>query len=126
LYAAMQPPTVPDRGPRTHSVPTNFDPAVSQLLVKTSLTAQLKRTVRFRELLDARLLEAPGGLIVPIANYEEKIGQQVGLNVRTDRRVTKVSSAYHGELKWSAGKGTVSFTIPALGYGDVVRLDVAK
>jgi hypothetical protein len=40
--------------------------------------------------------------------------------------VVKAISAYHGEVpvKYEAGRATL--TLPALGYGDVVRLEVGK
>jgi hypothetical protein len=130
LYSALQPPTVPDRGSRTHSVPTEFNQAVTLLLGETLKQAGVKNPVEASDekgggLFDFRLLEAPGGLIVPIANYEVKLGQKVTVKVHTTKKVTKASSAYHGELKAKAGDGVVEVTLP-LGYGDVVRLDVAK
>src|SRR5262249_22036126 len=59
LYTAMQPPTVPDRGPQTHAVPTKFDPGVRKLLASILKGAEVRRTVDPNgSLLDARLLEA--------------------------------------------------------------------
>ncbi len=44
------------------------------------------------------------------------------LAVKIDAAVTKVVSAYHGELPAKREKDRLVFTIPALGYGDVLRL----
>jgi hypothetical protein len=128
LYTALQPPAVPDRGPQTHSVPTKFDPTVSRLLSGLRDEAGIKDSggVVADGLYDARLLEAPGGFVVPIANYNEKVGQKVTLSLRVPKKVVKATSAHHGELKLNAVGDRVEVTVPALGYGDVVRLDVGK
>lgn len=125
LYSALQPPEVPDRGPRAHSVPTEFDGGVRQFLGAVLGGASVERPISvFAQRLDVRLLEAPGGYVVPIANYEEKVGQRATLAVRIGKKVTKATSAYHGELEVRAFEDAYHVIIPALGYGDVVRLDV--
>jgi hypothetical protein len=47
----------------------------------------------------------------------------VTLRIRVDGEIKKVTSAYHGDLEAKSEKGVVVVTIPALGYGDVLRLE---
>ena len=58
-----------------------------------------------------------------IANYHDEVGQPVTLRLRCAGKIRKATSAYHGELTFKEDKGCVVLTLPALGYGDMVRLD---
>ncbi|HTV55011.1 MAG TPA: hypothetical protein VMI06_08840, partial [Terriglobia bacterium] len=127
LWSALQPPAVPDRGPGTHSIPTAFNTGARSLLQLVLRAAHVQPVIEATPvLMDARLLKAPGGYILPIANYQNKIGDKVTLRIRIGDKIAKVTSAYHGELPIEEKSGYVVLTIPALGYGDVLRLDVAK
>jgi hypothetical protein len=124
LWSALQPPIVPDRGPATHSVPTNFDKGARALLEAVLRSAEVKPAiVASPERIDARLLRSAKGYVLPVANYHDKVGQKVTLTVRVGVPIKKVTSAYHGVLPAKNGKDSVVITIPALGYGDVLRLD---
>ncbi|HWG42559.1 MAG TPA: beta-galactosidase trimerization domain-containing protein [Gemmataceae bacterium] len=127
LWSALQPPAVPDRGPGTHSIPTAFNPGARALFQLVLKAAHVQPTVEASpSLMDTRLLKASGGYILPIANYQDKIGQAVTLRIRTDEKIGKATSAYHGNLPMKEDKGCTVLTIPSLGYGDVLRLDLAK
>jgi hypothetical protein len=124
LLSALQPPQVPDRGPNTHTVPTAFDAGARALLAHVLDTASVERPVTADPpLIDARLLRAPKGHVLPLANYNEKLGQKVEVRVRLGDAVKKVTSAYHGELPFEQARGVLTVTLPALGAGDVLRLD---
>src|SRR5579871_6457195 len=127
LWSALQPPAVPDRGPNVHSIPTEFNTGARSLLELVLHAAHVHPSIEATPaLVDARLLKAPGGYILPIANYHNTVGQKVTLRVRIEDNIGKVTSAYHGELSVKQEDGRIILTIPALGYGDVLRLDVAK
>jgi hypothetical protein len=127
LWSALQPSSVPDRGPNTHSIPTAFNPGARQLLELVLWAAQVRPLVEATPaLVDARLLKAPGGYVLPLANYHDKVGQPVTLRLRLGEKINKATSAYHGELPVKEYKGHIVLTLPALGYGDVLRLDVAR
>jgi hypothetical protein len=124
LWSALQPPAVPDRGPRTHSVPTAFDSGTRALVKRVLDAAGVEPAVLARPaLLDARLLKAPGGHVLPVANYHAEVGQKVTLSVAVPGKVGKVSSAHHGALKFTQSGGKVQVTLPHLRYGDVLRLE---
>ena len=124
LWSALQPPTVPDRGPGTHSIPTAFNAGARSLLELVLRAAHVQPAIESTPaLVDARLLKAPGGYILPLANYTDKIGQKVTLRIRIGDKIHKVTSAYHGELPVKEDDGRIVVTIPALGYGDVLRLE---
>ena len=102
-------------------------PAACALLALVLEAAEVKPAiVAQHNLIDARLLEAPGGYILPVANYHDKVGQKVTLSVRAGRKVVKAVSAYHGELPVKYESGRATLTLPALGCGDVLRLEVEK
>jgi hypothetical protein len=127
LWSALQPPRVPDRGPGVHSIPTRFDKGALELLRLPLKAAKVEPVVAAEpSLIDLRLLKAPKGYIVPLANYHDRVGQEVTLTFRTETPVGKVTSAYHGVLPVKRSEGYTVVTIPALGYGDVLRLDPAK
>jgi hypothetical protein len=127
LWSALQPPAVPDRGPGTHTIPTAFNPGARALVELVLRAARVQPIIEATPApVDARLLKASGGYIVPVANYHEKVGQKVTLRIRLGDKIANVASAYHGELPVTEEKGCVVLTIPALGYGDVLRLDTAK
>ncbi len=124
LYTALQPPAVPDRGPRTHSVPTSFDPGARAFLGWVLEAARIEPAIQARPaLIDARLLQAAKGWIVPVANYHARVGQKVTLSIRIGKKITRATSAYHGNLPVENEAGRVTLTIPELGYGDVLRLE---
>ena len=107
--------------------PTRWDAGARALLTAALVSAGVKPAVVARpELIDARLLEAPGGYVLPVANYHDRVGQEVTLEVRARRKVVKAVSAYHGPLRVQYENGRVKLTLPALGYGDVLRLEVGK
>jgi hypothetical protein len=127
LWSALQPPSVPDRGPQTHSIPTAFNAGTVALIQLVLRAAGVQPDIEGTPaLVDARLLKAPGGYILPIANYQDGVGQKVTLRIRVGDKIGKVTSAYHGELEMKEDDGRIVLTIPALGYGDVLRLDAAK
>jgi hypothetical protein len=127
LWSALQPPRVPDRGPNTHSIPTDFNPGAKALLQLVLRAAHVQPLIEATPaLVDARLLKSPSGYVLPLANYQDKVGQKVTLHIRLDAKISKVTSAYHGGLPVKEEKGRIVVTLPSLGYGDVLRLDVAK
>ncbi len=127
LWSALQPPAVPDRGPTAHSIPTQFNPGTKALLELILKAARVRPTIETKPaLVNARLLKAKGGYILPIANYHDTVGQTVTLRIRGADKIRKATSAYHGELSIKEDKGCVVLTIPSLGYGDIVRLDVLE
>jgi hypothetical protein len=124
LWSALQPPRVPDRGPGTHTVPTEFDDGARALVAEVLRAGGVEPTVQADPpLIDARLLKAPKGYVLPVANYHAKVGQKVTLTIRAGGPVKAVTSAYHGKLSFTRKDGAVVVTIPALGYGDVLRLE---
>lgn len=124
LYTALQTRLVPDRGPNTHSIPEAFDVGAAHFLDKVVTAARVDSPLTTSpEGIDARLLKAPKGYVLPLANYHDKVGQEVVLSLRLDGKLGRVTSAYHGVLPARQENGRWVVTIPRLGYGDVLRLD---
>ena len=124
LWTALQPPAVPDRGPGVHLVPVDFDPAARAVLRMPLARAALEPTVTITPgLYDTRLVQSPKGFFLPIANYNRKVRAPATVSVRVGRPIRKVTSAHCGPLRHRTKDGRVVFTIPKLGYGDMIRLD---
>jgi len=123
LWSGLQPPTVPDRGPNTHAVPQNWDKGVAGLLAFLMAdSGSFPLVTAEPELVDARILKAPGGYVVPVANYNEPAGQAVKLRLRVPG-VKKAAGAFAGELKLTRDGDYVEVTLTRLGYGDILRLE---
>ena len=125
LWSALQPPLVPDRGVHTHSIPTGFHAAAQQFIGMPleSLAANVECSP---PLIDARLIRAPKGYIISLANYHPTTGQKVLLTLRFPDEVPKqVTSARHGKLKLEAGgeTGAYQVVLPKVEYGDMLRLE---
>jgi hypothetical protein len=124
LWSGLQPVTVPDRGPQTHTIPQNWDKGAKALVESVLKTAKVEPIViASPNLVDARLLRSGTSWLLPIANYHEKVGQKVTLTIRPSTEVKRIASASHGELKFVQKDGVVSVTLPKLGYGDVLRME---
>lgn len=124
MWRALQPPMVPDRGPSAHTVPTNFDIGAAAILKMPLQAAKFTPIVTNNlGLIDTRLLKAPKGYILPMANYNTRVGQKVTFSIRLDGKVSKVTSAYRGALPYTMKEGCLMVTIPSLGYGDLLRID---
>jgi hypothetical protein len=124
LYSALQPPLVPDRGPNTHSVPVRFDAGAEALVLAPLAAVGLEPAVKTSpKRIDARLIETATGYVVPLANYEQRVGQAVQLSIAITGTPRKVESAYQGELRFDMRGGRLELTLPSLGYGDLIRID---
>ena len=86
------------------------------------LKAELVQVVASRPRIGAIARAESAKIPLALANYNARVGQKVVLRLRLDAEVSQAVSAYHGELKLEKGKGLIEVTIPALGYGDVLRL----
>ncbi|MBI4027796.1 MAG: beta-galactosidase trimerization domain-containing protein [Verrucomicrobia bacterium] len=125
LWSALQPPHVPDRGPWTHTVPTRFD-AGAKALIELPLKERRFEPLASAggRLVDLRLIRAPKGYFVPLANYEPEVGQAVTVSLKISAPLKKVTSAYCGVLPFKVEGERVMVTLSRLGYGDVLRLDM--
>jgi hypothetical protein len=123
LWAALQPPAVPDRGISNHQVPVGYDPGVRRMLAAVLKRADVQpRIIASPPLIDARLVRSGKGFYLPVSNYHRDVDQPVSLTIRLDRPIKHVTSAYHGKLPHAQQDGAIHVTIPALGYGDMLRL----
>ena len=122
LWNAHQPPQPPPRGVWSHANFTNFNADAGRLILNPARAAA-SHVEAEGGLIDARLLKAPKGYAVPLANYSVDVQKPVTLTIRGVKGVRKVTSASHGELKVEkVGEDTVKVTYPT-GYGDILRID---
>ncbi|MHB0938608.1 MAG: beta-galactosidase trimerization domain-containing protein [Armatimonadota bacterium] len=127
LYTALQPPTVPDRGVVTHTVPTNFDKGTAAIVKMALDAAKYSAPVATTGgLIDTRLIKGTTAYVLPMANYNGEIGKPVTITLNVPEKIGKATSAYCGSLQLQTTGNTVTVTLPKLGYGDIVRFDIAK
>ena len=99
LWAALQPPLVPDRGANTHTIPTHFDAGVQTWLASVLADSKVVPMVTAEPaLIDFRLLKANQSYLLPLANYQDKVGGPVTIRIRLNAKIGTVTSAYHGVL----------------------------
>jgi hypothetical protein len=124
LHSALRPPRVPDRGPNTHSVPTRFDAAAEALMLAPLAHVGLEPAIESHPTrIDARLIETATGYVLPLANYEDEIGEPARLSIAIEGTPRRVVSSYRGELSFDMRGGRLELTVPDLGYGDLIRID---
>ena len=127
MWTACQPPLVPARGPETHQVPVKFDPGVTTWIGNLIAEAKIEPPIRTEgNLIDTRLIRSGKTYILPVANFNREVGQDVRFSIHLDGKVDRITSAYKGPLtaSTSTNAGRVLFTLPKLGYGDMIRIDL--
>ena len=91
--------------------------------------ADVERTVRVelesgKHLVDARLLQAEGGYVLPMAHHGKPEAGSVVVRVRLPREPKRVASAWHGQLPCVYQEGEAVITLPVMGAVDLLRLDM--
>jgi len=125
MWTALQPPSVPDRSPGVHVVPVDFDKGADAIISMPLGAAKFEPVVKSDvKLVDTRLIQSSKAYILPIANYNREVGQDVTLSIRAEKKIKKATSSFRGELPVKEENGRYIITIPKLGYGDMLRLDV--
>jgi hypothetical protein len=124
LWTAGQPAMIPDRSPSSHAVPANYDKgamlAIASALTRAKVT---NRIVSDRVTVDRRLIRTSKGYILALSNYQVKVGDPVTLTLPIDGDGWKATSAYHGVVPMRRERDYWMLTLPALGYGDMVRIE---
>lgn len=125
LWSGLRNPTlVPDRGANTHTVRTEWDKAATGLIASFLKSAQVDPVVSTApSLIDTRLIKGKGAYMLPLANYNSAVGQDVAVSVKMTEGVASVESAYSGKIEFKSEGGRISFTVPKLGYGDIIRIN---
>lgn len=124
LWTAMQPAAAPDRGPSSHRLPALYDPGAMTLVAEALKAASINAEVWIADqLIDARVLAADKGLVVPLANYGKGRTDRTEVNLRLPRRISKATSAWAGEVPVRLEGDTTIVVLPELGVADILRLE---
>ena len=120
---------VPDRGPGSHREVPTYDKAAAQLINLPLLTAGVKPQVwtSLNGYVDTRLIRGNGAFFLPFANYNVPTDGPVTIAVTPpDNAGTPVNavSAFCKDVKIEVRRGAWLITLPKLGYGDMVRINV--
>ena len=125
LWAATQPPMVADRATNVHVVPTKFDAGADALLRSVLTAAGVDPLVSSDGgLIDTRLIQGKNAYVLPLANYNEAVGKDVTLSIKLPAAPKVATSSYQGKLTGKYENGRFIVTVPKLGFGDVLRLDM--
>lgn len=129
LYTGLTTPKiwVPDRGPGVHRSVTTYDKAAAEMMVSVLDSAGIKpMVVTSPDYIDTRLIRCKNTFILPLANYNEKIGQPVAILVRPPEgagQPTGAVSAFCGKVNVEVKDGNWFLALPRLGFGDILRID---
>jgi len=128
LWTGLQPPLVPDRGPGVHRAVTTYDRAAAALLRSALDAAGLRPRVQTApDYIDTRLIRGKGAYLLSLANYNQTVGGPVTVTIAAPdgaARPVHAVSAFNGKLELRADKSAWTFTVPKLGYGEIVRISV--
>jgi len=125
LWSGLHPILVPDRGANTHTVRTNWDKAAGEFvsdMLKAGAVDPIVTTTP--GLIDTRLIRGKSAYLLPLANYNTAVGSDIEVSVRVASGVKKVVASFAGELPFKMVKDRLVFTVPKMGYGEMVRIDV--
>lgn len=108
--------------PRRSGCPWQYPAAIRELLTAPALRAKAEVPVRCGvPLVDAVCMDAPAGIVVPLANYTLQPLATITLAVRSAKAVRTVESVHHGRLRFTQAAGRVTFSLP-LTDTDIVKL----
>ena len=118
---------VPDRAIGVHRDVTNYDPAAAQLLSMPLAAAGVQPQIVTPGYIDTRLIRGKGAFILPLANYNKPNDQPVTITLRPPANagtLVSVESAFCKQVPAKVENGCWVITLPKLGYGDMVRINV--
>ena len=124
LWTAMQPASVPDRGPSSHRLPALYDPGAMAVVAEALKAASISPEVWVADqLIDARVLASEKGLIIPLANYGKARTERTEVTLRLPRKVTKATSAWAGPVPLRQEGDATVVVLPSLGVADIIRVE---
>ena len=118
---------VPDRAAGAHRDVTNYDVNAARVMGLPLAAAGVSAQITTPGYLDARLIRGSGAFFLPIANYNKPDSKPVTLIITPPKDVgTPVNavSAFCKDVKIEVRRGAWLITLPKLGYGDMVRINV--
>jgi hypothetical protein len=101
-----------------HFLPTSFDTHLRDLITK-GLAAESRPVVCSEPLIDATVIEAPDGLVVPLANYRGKPLKATTVTIRDVPAFKSIESVRSGPLASRRRGRDVTVRLP-LGWADMV------
>jgi len=118
---------VPDRAMGVHRDVTNYDKFAAQVLVSPLAVAGVQSQIVTPGYIDTRLIQGKGAFILPLANYNKPNDQPITFTIRppADAGTPDAAvSAFCGKVPVKVENGAWIITLPKLGYGDMVRINV--
>ena len=118
---------VPDRGPGSHREVTNYDANAAKVMQLPFAGAGVNAQITTPGYIDTRLIRGKGAFILPIANYNKPNNRPVTITVRPPAgagTLVSVESAFCKQVPAKTEGGAWIITLPKLGYGDMLRINV--
>ncbi|MFK5922909.1 MAG: beta-galactosidase trimerization domain-containing protein [Verrucomicrobiota bacterium] len=72
-------------------------------------------------LVDAVVMHAPQGIIIPLSNYTLEEINQADFTLKVDRPIKSVESIYHGQINFQQNENQIAFSLP-LNASDYVKI----
>lgn len=128
LYTGLTNPIwVPDRANGVHREVTNYDKYAAQVIGMPLIAAGVRPQVVTPGYIDTRLIHGKGAFILPLANYNKPNDQPVTITVNPPAgagTLVSVESSFCKKVPAKVENGAWVITLPKLGYGDMVRINV--
>ena len=103
--------------------PWEFPDEIRNILLlpvrKSSVLPPVKCSIA---LIDAPVMQSPGGLLVPVANYTLVPQKKIEFTVKTENRVKRIESVHCGNLQFIQRKNSVFFVLPELNSTDFIKI----
>jgi len=118
---------VPDRADGVHREVTNYDVNAAKVMAMPLAAAGVQPQIITPGYIDTRLIRGNGAFILPIANYNKPDDQPITFTIRPPAGTgtpDAAVSAFCGKVPVKVENGAWIITLPKLGYGDMVRINV--
>src|SRR5262249_32392345 len=129
LYKGLTTPQiwVADRAAGAHRSVNTYDTVAASLILQPLAAAGVSPRINTQPgYMDTRLLRAKNVFVLPLSNYNEKIGSDVIVKITPPAdagKPVRATSAFGGKIDVHADAGVWTITVPKLGFGDVVRIE---
>jgi hypothetical protein len=94
--------------------PWEFSAKVRELILHPVSTAKVDPPLKCSvPLVDAVVLHADNGVVIPLANYTLAPLENVGFSLRVERPIDRIETVHQGQIEFETNKvGSVTFSIP--------------
>jgi len=129
LYKGLTTPKiwVPDRANGVHREVTTYDEFAARVIGMPLAAAGVQPQITTPGYIDTRLIRGNGAFFLPLANYNKPTDGTVTITIHPPAdagTLVSVESAFCKQVPAKVENGAWVITLPKLGYGDMLRINV--